>query len=296
MIPGTFFLSAYDLMRRDILKDGLYNERAFLGIVMMGSGIILFIPFFFIPFPELKAGFWPALAGTVAINFVAQWLWYRAFRLEEASLISPFYLLTPPLVLVTGFFILGEIPSVWGIIGVCTTIVGLWLLVRSESASSRDFFSVIKRKGVMYAAVGAILFAFSFPLDKKAVVASSGLFFTTFAVFLIGVSSIFVSLFSGAHARSTFSLLFRKPKKMILFLIISSVAFFLPNQALAYTSAAYASSVKRLWSLWTVLLSGAFLKEKKYRKKNYRDRYYVQWYYHNDFFWVAIPTPHFTFY
>lgn len=267
MIPGTFFLSAYDIVRRNMLKDGLYNERAFLGFAMTGSSIILFIPLLIVGFPELKTGFWLALSGTVTLNFISQWLWYRAFRLEEASLISPFYLLTPPLVLVTGFFILGEIPSVWGIIGVCTTIAGLWLLVRSESASNRDFFSVIKRKGVMYAAADVILFAFSFPLDKKAVVASSGLFFTAFAVFLIGVSSIFVSLFSGAHARGTFSLLSRKPKKMILFLIISSVAFFLPNQALAYTSAAYASSVKRLWSLWTVLLSGAFLKEKNIMRK-----------------------------
>lgn len=267
MIPGTFFLSAYDLMRRDMLKGGLYNERAFLGIAMMGSGIILFIPFFFIPFPEIKAGFWPALAGTVAINFVAQWLWYRAFRLEEASLISPLYLLTPPLVLFTGFVILGEEPSLWGIAGVLTTIIGLWALFQSGRKEGASLFDVIRRKGVLFGICGAVLFAFSFPLDRKAIITSSGLFYTALAVLLIGVLSIVVSMFSGSHARRTFFLLFQNPKKMALFFAVSSIAFFLPNQALSYSFAAYASSVKRLWSLWTVLLSGAFLKEKNIMRK-----------------------------
>ncbi|MDP2676979.1 MAG: DMT family transporter [bacterium] len=267
MVPGTLFLSAYDLMRRDMLKDGLYHERAFLGVAMMGSGIILFIPFFFIPFPELKAGFWPAFMGTVAINFVAQWLWFRAFRLEEASLISPLYLLTPPLVLFTGFIILGEKPSLWGIVGVLTTIIGLWILFQSGRREGANLFDTIKRKGVLFGICGAVLFAFSFPLDRKAILTSSGLFYTALAVLLIGVLSIGVSMFSGSHARHTFFLLFRKPKKMALFFAVSSIAFFLPNQALSYSFAAYASSVKRLWSLWTVLFSGMFFKERNIRNK-----------------------------
>jgi len=43
---------------------------------------------------------------------------------------------------------------------------------------------------------------------------------------------------------------------------INIAAFFLTTQALNYTLAAYAASVKRLWSFWAVILSGQILGEK----------------------------------
>ncbi len=66
-------------------------------------------------------------------------------------------------------------------------------------------------------------------------------------------------------------LIYRKLKTnwQIIFLMVAVniAGFFLTAQALNYTLAAYAASVKRLWSFWAVILSGSLLAEKDIGKK-----------------------------
>lgn len=48
---------------------------------------------------------------------------------------------------------------------------------------------------------------------------------------------------------------------------VHAAASILTYAAMQYSLAAYAASVKRLWPLWTILLSGALLKEGNIKKK-----------------------------
>ncbi len=267
MLPGTLFLGLYDVLLRSLLRDGKVNERFLLGVIFTGSGLIFLLSFLFIGTPELKPGFWSAYGGTLLLNIFGQWAFYKAFRHEEASFVSPLRLLTPPLVLVTGFFILGEAPSWWGIMGVVVTIAGLFILLRAEAKSFQLKLSqILRRTGAWYAAAGALAFAFSFPLDKKAVITSSTVFFGTLVLLGIGLTSIILSMRRN-HIYENLATIRKDILFIALVILIATAGFFLATNALHYAFAAYASSVKRLLSFWAVLFGGAFLKEKNIRTK-----------------------------
>jgi drug/metabolite transporter (DMT)-like permease len=256
MVPGTIFIGIYDILLRRLLKDGTLNERLILGINLTGSSIILLFALLLTGLPTIQPGFWSAL------NLYGQWAWYKAFRYEEASLVAPLRLLIPPLVIVTGFMVLSEEPTLSGIAGILVTVIGFWILMYSKADFDRiSLFEVIKRKGVLFGLSGALSFSLSFPFDKKAVLMSSGLFFAATVLFVIGMVSLIMSGWSLRKSKDVIFSTLSQWRSLVVIILIQSIGFFLVVQALAYAFAAYASSVKRLQVFWTVLLSGKFLRE-----------------------------------
>lgn len=268
MIPGTFFLGVNDILIRKVLRRDAMDQQLLLSLDFIGSALILSVPLFIFGIPELKSGFWSAFLIAVVLNVFAQWAWYTAFKKEEASLVAPLRLLTPPLVLLTGYFVLVEQPSLGGILGIFITIGGLWFLLDSE-AKFKDvqLLSVLKRPGVLLGLWGAISFAISFPLDKKAVVASSPLFLAALALLVVGIINFIIGYLMH-HRDGHFFAGLKDSWRVIIFIpFVHAAGSFLTYAGLNYALAAYAASVKRLWSMWTVLLSGKLLEEKNIFKK-----------------------------
>ena len=268
MLPGSFFLGLYDVISRKILKTGV-DESFLLGTTFTISGIMLAVPLFIVGIPEIKDGFWMAFWVTAILNIFAQFFWFRAFKEEEASIISPFRLLIPPLVLLTGWLTLKEVPSLVGSLGVIITAFGLWLLLRSDAASrSIKLSEILKRRGVLFALLGTLSFAITYPFDKKAVITSSSLFFAATVFILMGLVHFAYSSIMRREERRNFFEQFKNIRgSVFIFALVYALGLFFSLQALNYAVAAYASSVKRLSSLWAVLLSGALLQEKNISKK-----------------------------
>lgn len=263
MIPGTFFLGLNDVLVRKVLRNSNTNEQSLLAYEFIGVGVIGAFLLVISGMPELRPGFWPAVLISTSLNIFAQWAWYTAFKKEEASLISPLRLITPPIILFTGFLFLKETPSLAGVVGVLVTFLGLWLLFHEEAAwRHKHFLDVIKKPGVLLGIFGAVSFAISFPFDKKAVVASSALFALTLGFLGVGLANALISKVLSLKNRINRNLNFKSNLKVLLILpFIHTFAAYLTFQALNYSLAAYAGSVKRLWSLWAVILSGQFLNE-----------------------------------
>lgn len=268
MVPSTFFLGLYDVLIRKILRQGV-NEGILLGTVLVCSGITLGIISALVGLPEIKPGFWIAFVLTAALNTFSQLVWYKAFKREDASLISPLRLLTPPLVLLSGFFVLNETPTFWGAVGVLITVVGLWFLLQSEAVFKQiSFGMVIRKPGVLFGLAGAVGFAISFPFDKAAILNSSALFFSAFAYLVIGLANLaIVFVMNDTGPANLIKGLMPVKKELPFFILFHTLGGFLAFQALNYALAAYAASVKRLWSLWAVILSGKILEEQNIFKK-----------------------------
>lgn len=265
MFFGTFFLGAQDVFQRKYLHDGI-NQQLLLGIAWIAGGVMLSPALFYYGIPEISPGFWSALLATAALNVVSQSVFIRAFSLSEASLIAPLRLLTPPLVILTGFFILGEAPTFAGAVGIVITMAGLWLLLSSENnfAFRNAFARIFTDQGILLGIIGATLFAFSFPFDKKAVMTSSALFFSVLVHAIVGLAVISGSFVSSKNFRGGFwrDLYFWRGKLLLIGLFIA-LGGFMTNQALNYSLAAYAASLKRLWSFWTIVLAGSILRERR---------------------------------
>jgi len=264
MVPGTFFLGLYDVLTKKLLTKGV-PPTLLLGVVYTMTGAVLLAAHIFLGFPTIQPGFWIALLCTVGLNLISQPLWFKAFQREDASLISPLRMLTPPFVLLTGILFLQEIPSLGGIIGVVVTMLGFWLLVHGEKHKHQTSFKeILTRKGVLFGIAGALLFAISFPLDKKAVVSSSAFFFVALANIGMGLPYLLWNIFR--HPKS-FAIIQKEKKSLFPLFVVQTLGSIFCAQALHYTLAAYAAGGKRLWSVWTVLLSGSILKEKHIGRK-----------------------------
>jgi len=267
IIPATVLLGIYDTLARKILKTGL-DPRIVLAITFCFSGLLLFIVSLIVGFPEINPGFWKFFTATVLMNTFAQWFWFKAFAKEDASLISPFRLISPPFMIVAGLVFLGEKTSLFGAVGIFITVLGMFFLLHEEALiENKSFFEIIKRPGVLFAIIGAISFAITLPLDKGAIVRSSALFFSGIAFFSVGFLNILISLLFKEWDRKIISKLGKIKKEFPIFIIIHAFGTFLAMEALNYALAAYAGSVKRLTSLWAVLIGGKFLKEKNIFRK-----------------------------
>lgn len=267
MIPGTFLLGVVDTLIKRILKDKEFNQQLLLSIDFIGSGLLLAVPLFIFGLPETRPGFWSAFIVSTSLNIFAQWAWFTAFKKEEASLIAPLRLLTPPLVIVTGYFVLAEKPSLVGTVGIFITIIGLWFLLDVEAKKDHvHFWQTFKRPGVLLGLWGAVSFAISFPFDKKAVLTSSPLLLASTSLFIVGLANLLIGYFKDT--KKDFFIGLKKDLKLALVIpFVHAAASLMTNSALLFAFAAYAASVKRLWSLWTILLSGKFLQETNISKK-----------------------------
>jgi drug/metabolite transporter (DMT)-like permease len=268
MIPATAFLGAYDVLGKRLMLKGELPVPLVVGVSFLLSGLMLSPFLLWTGIPEIGSGFWSAAIAIVLINAISNFAWYQALKREDASLLAPTRLLTPPLVLVTAYFFLGEVPGLAGALGVMTTILGLYLLIASEAKTAGiDFFRVLKRPGVLIAFLCAVSGAVTFSLDKKAVTASSAMFFTV--MFFVGVGScnLLVSLISGAVCTKNMHALRRNSGRIAVFSFVHAAGALLSFAALSFTLAAYAASTKRLWSLFSVLFAGQILQEKNIRAK-----------------------------
>ena len=268
MLSGTLALGISDVLKRKYLKDGL-NDQALLVVTLFLTGILLLPILILVGLPQIKDGFWSAVAITVSLNLVSQNLFIRAFKLSEASLIAPLRLIIPPLVIFTGFLFLNERPSLVGIAGIFITMVGLWFLLGGgKNSEQHSLYLWIKNRGVIYGLIGSVLFATSFPFDKIAVMQSSALF-ATFLIFTsLGILTYAINAVRDGEFTATVIESFTRHFRANIFIsVFSSIGIVLTNQALNYSLAAYASSLKRLQALWTVIIAGKFLEEKELSRR-----------------------------
>ncbi|MEK7193071.1 MAG: DMT family transporter [Patescibacteria group bacterium] len=262
MLSGTFALGISDVLRKKYLTDGL-DDQALLVITLFLTGILLLPVLILVGLPEIKNGFWSAVAITVFINLISQNLFIRAFKLSEVSLIAPLRLIVPPLVILTGFLFLNERPSPVGVVGIFITMIGLWFLLSGGKHSEPQGRQSID-KGVAYGLAGSVLFAISFPFDKIAVVKSSALFATFLIFTFLGILTLLLNILrERKFASVVISSLSQHFKANLLISLFSSIGAVLTNQALSYSLAVYASSFKRLQALWTVIIARKFLEEKE---------------------------------
>lgn len=268
MVPGTFFLGLCDVYTRKVLREGI-QEGFLIGMVFVPAGALLLLLSLAFGLPALTSDFWYAFGITAGLNIISQLMWFKALRREHVSLISPITLLTPPFVLFTGFLFLGEEPSIAGIFGVFVTVAGLLLLLVQEAAFRREhFIKIVSRPGVLFALGAVLFFALSFPFDKRALLTSSPLFFAGLISLVVGIFNLVFHIVLSREISISWSTFKKIPFRDTLLLAVFFISgSFLTIYALKFSLAAYAASVKRLWPLWAVLLSGGILAEKNIAKK-----------------------------
>ncbi|MFN3534845.1 MAG: EamA family transporter, partial [Desulfatiglandales bacterium] len=140
---------------------------------------LLIITLLIIPKPELDKRFYVALLCGLPINVLSYFLYMKAIIVSPLSLSLPFLALTPVFMIITGYFILNEVPNLMGVMGIIVVVMGAYVL--NVTPETKDFLLPFKRffreKGSVLMALVSLLFSFGAVLGKLGIMASNPLFF-----------------------------------------------------------------------------------------------------------------------
>ena len=212
----------------------------------------------FIGIPTIGEKFIFSLMITGIINAVTLVLILKALKLTDVSLVVPLFSLSPALLLITSPFIIGEFPSLFGLIGIFCILSGTYVLNFKRKLSFEPITSIFKNHGQKLIVIVAILWAVSSNFYKIGMVNSSPIFF----IFSLNVL-ISILLFPFMLRETRFTKLKNNWKSIIPLGILSAGTSMFQWTAASMTLIVYALSIKRLSILISVMGGIYLFKEKK---------------------------------
>lgn len=161
------------------------------------GGLLLFLFSAFRGFPALGQDFLLAVLITTILNIAGLTLIFAALSSSDLSLSVPMLSFTPAFLIGTSYFFLHELPSLFGIFGICIIVCGSYVLNISEHQDNLadPVWSMIRNRGSWYMLIVAVLFAFSINFDKIVLMNSDPIFGMALTVSLIGWSFLLISVY-----------------------------------------------------------------------------------------------------
>jgi len=239
-------------------------------IVSFSVGVIttiLLIPLlFFMKFPGLSLKWVIPLIISASLNVVTILMFYKALKYSDVGLIAPFMSFTPVMMLLTAPFMIHEIPSILGIIGVVLVVFGAYAININYSKKGflEPFKEIIKNKGSRYALLSSLIVGIAGSFDKIGIKETSPFFWSFFLMFFIAISYTIILLIRKQKILSEI-----KREYKPLFLISFFIAAGIIMQMIAFnmTQITYVVAIKRSSILFTVLLGYFFLNEKNLKQR-----------------------------
>lgn len=231
---------------------------------------------------ELTPGWWEPVLITGCLLGGILFSEFRAFSLEDASLIAPISSTTPALVVLTSLIILGEYPSWTGWLGIQLIATGTYLLniqaylnkrrERGEKVRWIDwlapFAMLMRSKGVRYAYLCVLFAIFALNYEAMAVRRANVAFASGCILGIASLINFFFAVYKeGAITRHEVAFL-----KQPLVLTISIGLFlmlFLSNAAFRYDIVPYVGTLKRLQIPITIIFAWFFLGERASFKERF---------------------------
>jgi len=204
---------------------------------------------------------WVFMFG-LPLELVALLLYIRALSISPLSLTVPFLSFTPVFLLISSPIILGEHPSLKGIIGVIIIVIGVYTL--NFKSMKNGFFYPFKmitnEKGSVMMLYVAIIYSITANIGKLGVIYSSPSFF---AASYFTVLSIL--LFFLIRRKGNWRAIFRKELAIIAIFSAIMILFHMVAIKLIYVS--YMIAIKRSSLLFGIIFGVIFFQEKGVKEK-----------------------------
>ncbi|MEW6410170.1 MAG: DMT family transporter [Nitrospirota bacterium] len=263
------FISAFTLSTADALsKKALsrFDEYIIAWTRVAFAAPLLTVILFFIEIPELDATFWMVTAMLLPLEIGAKIMYIKAIKASPLSLTIPFLAFTPVFLILTSFIFLGEIPNLYGVIGILLVVAGGYTLNIQEFKEGifEPVKAVFKEKGSLYMLIIAFVYSITSNLGKIAILHSTPLFFG--AIYYVIVAIVFtpVALWRSQEMRNLN--FFRDNYSRIIFPLIGiaiTLSIFAHNLAIVLTNVSYMIAVKRTSMLFSVGYDYFIFEERK---------------------------------
>jgi drug/metabolite transporter (DMT)-like permease len=269
-LPLTL-LCAFSLATSDALtKKALANHNEYLiaWLRLLLALPFLLAPLAFIPVPTLGKEFYSAVLIALPLETAATLFYIRALKVSPLSLTLPFLAFTPVFLLIIPFLLLGERITLTGGIGILLIAAGSYTLNLGEARKGilEPFRAIRRERGALYMIIVAFLYSITSTLGKKAIAASSPLFFS--ACYFPAVV-VMLTPFAIYYGKQELKGILKNNALSSAFLPALFYAIMLISHMIAISMAqvAYMISVKRL-----SLLIGVFYGHLLFKEKGIRER------------------------
>ncbi|MBT4351395.1 EamA family transporter [archaeon] len=252
-------LFRYSKNKVDPLTFGLYGvfiATLIMLPILLFHGIVI-----------LNVNFWYSLIAVTFLDGISSLMYIKAIQISGLSNTVPLITITPIFIVIIEFFILGDIPSKLGFLGIFLIVIGAYLLNFKKKNKNylEPFKSLMNDKGSKTMLIVSFLFAVVAILYKTGINASDEITFFSFAVFSIFIFYFFIALFkidwkTFVKARKYFKIFFFTS-------IIGTIGSLLTTFVMKIIYVSYAISLKRLSVLFSVLIGFLIFKEKNFKEK-----------------------------
>lgn len=232
---------------------------------MMGYPLFYSLPLFaaafpFIAIPELDSTFWWCWFLSIPLNGVGFLLYNRAIQISPLSLTVPYLAFTPAFMIITGYLILGEVPSLQGLLGILVVCAGGYTLnidPRRWSLLS-PLKAVFSETGSWIMLLVSFIFSFGAVVGKLAILHSSPTFFV---LFFFGSFNLLFILLTRAAGLIRVRSFFEYPLKGLGAGALYFAHMFFHSWAISLVQASYMISVKRMSVVFGVIYGKFVFKE-----------------------------------
>lgn len=251
---------------QDLLARRLLNSEGLSSRLVMGAGCLVAalaaLPLTLLPGPSPKLpGLLLALTATAFVNGLPFWAYGRALRRGQLSLVVPLLNLSPLVLLITAWLMLGEQPGPGGIAGMGFIVAGaLWL-----GATGMGSEGLLKAPGARWMVLVAVLWGIGAGIDKVGVRASSLLWVVGLNL-VVGLPLASAAVVAG-EARTLAPLArgqefwLGRQGNLLLFGLIGAVGMAMQMEAVQRTAVVNVIAIKRMSTLLSAAAGGIFLGE-----------------------------------
>jgi uncharacterized membrane protein len=205
----------------------------------------------------------PYLIVGVVISFIATVLISKAYKHEEVSFLAPLGALSPVPVLLTEPLILGEYPSLLGIIGVLIIVAGVYLLkIDGATTLSEPVKRIATNRAAQLLMLVTLMYSITANFDSIGVEYSSAVMWVVLTSGFTGLLLTPVMMYKTENWKQEIS---DAGTPLVLFGGLSALGLILQMAALEYTLVVYVSAVKRLSIPVSVILAFVLYNETNIR-------------------------------
>lgn len=264
-VATAFFESLKDLLAKRVVAAHSVSLVACASCT--GAIPFVAVPALQEPMPEFTAPVVGLLIGTALLHVAAVLLYVRALACSPMSLSLPMISFTPAFLLLTSPVLTGEMPGIYGTIGVLILVAGAYVV--NLQRKSRNIFeplrAMVREEGPRYMLVVAFIWSITGNLDRIALRYVSP---NWWLLLLISSIAIFLMVPAWIHRRNHAPVDYRTLLKIGFFVGgFNALSMIFYMQAIQLALVAYVVSVKRLSILFGILWGHIFFRETSIRQR-----------------------------
>lgn len=190
----------------------------------------------------------------------------KALQGGDLSVLGPINSYKSVVSIIVGIFLLGEIPNIWGLLGIALIIYGSYFVL--DTTEDRFSWSLLKRKEIQFRIWAMILTAIEAVFVKKVILASSAvLSFVTWCWFGALFSFVLLLVNKLNVVKEVKQIKFTEWTKYVYLIICIGTMQLTTNYAFDNMPVGYALSLFQLSIIISVILGYRIFKEADIRKK-----------------------------